>query len=91
MPQCPSCQSTNVIITEEVYTRKGRAYYRFLQTVVVFTLFLFGYAMNDFALGFFLALGGGLTVSIFSLINASKKSVSRTKVSCLSCKQKTLL
>jgi hypothetical protein len=87
MPQCPSCQSTNVIVTEEVYTRKGRAYYRFWQTVVVF----FGYAMNDFALGFFLALGGGLTVSVFSLINASKKSVSKTKVSCLSYKQKTLL
>jgi hypothetical protein len=91
MPQCPSCQSTNVIVTEEVYTRKGRAYYRFWQTVVVITLFIFGYAMNDFALGFFLALGGGLTVSVFSLINASKKSVSRPKVSCLSCKQKTLL
>jgi hypothetical protein len=91
MPQCPSCQSTNVIVTEEVYTRKGRAYYRFWQTVVVITLFLVGYAMNDFALGFFLALGGGLTVSVFSLINASKKSVSRTKVSCLGCKEKTYL
>jgi hypothetical protein len=91
MPQCPSCHSTNVIVTEEVYTRKGRAYYRFLQTVVVFTLFLIGYAMNEFALGFFLALGGGLIVGVFSLINATKKSVSRTKVSCLSCKQKTLL
>jgi hypothetical protein len=91
MPQCPSCHSTNVIVTEEVYTRKGRAYYRFWQTVVVITLFLVGYAMNDFALGFFLALGGGLTVSVFSLINASKKSVSRTKVSCLGCKEKTYL
>jgi hypothetical protein len=91
MAQCPSCQSTNVIVTEEVYTRKGRAYYRFWQTVVVITLFLVGYAMNDFALGFFLALGGGLTVSVFSLINASKKSVSRTKVSCLGCKEKTYL
>jgi hypothetical protein len=91
MAQCPSCQSTNVIVTEEVYTRKGRAYYRFWQTVVVIILFLVGYAMNDFALGFFLALGGGLTVSIFSLINASKKSVSRSKVSCLACRQKTYL
>jgi hypothetical protein len=91
MPQCPSCQSTNVIITEEVYTRKGRAYYRFWQTIIVITLFLLGFAMNDLALGFFLALGGGLTVSVFSLINASKKSVSRTKVNCLSCKQKTFL
>jgi hypothetical protein len=91
MPQCPSCQSTNVIITEEVYTRKGRAYYRFWQTIIVITLFLLGFAMNDLALGFFLALGGGLTVSVFSLINASKKSVSRTKVNCLNCKQKTFL
>jgi hypothetical protein len=91
MPQCPSCQSTNVIITEEVYTRKGRAYYRFWQTIIVITLFLLGFAMNDLALGFFLALGGGFTVSVFSLINASKKSVSRTKVNCLNCKQKTFL
>jgi hypothetical protein len=91
MPQCPSCQSTNVIVTEEVYTRKGRAYYRFWQTIIVITLFLLGFAMNDLALGFFLALGGGLTVSVFSLINASKKSVSRTKVNCLNCKQKTFL
>ena len=91
MPQRPSCQSTNVIITEEVYTRKGRAYYRFWQTIIVITLFLLGFAMNDLALGFFLALGGGLTVSVFSLINASKKSVSRTKVNCLNCKQKTFL
>jgi hypothetical protein len=91
MPQCPSCHSTNVIVTEEVYTRKGRAYYRFWQTIIVITLFLLGFAMNDLALGFFLALGGGLTVSVFSLINASKKSVSRTKVNCLNCKQKTFL
>jgi hypothetical protein len=91
MPQCPSCHSTNVIVTEEVYTRKGRAYYRFWQTIIVITLFLLGFAMNDLALGFFLALGGGLTVNVFSLINASKKSVSRTKVNCLNCKQKTFL
>jgi transposase-like protein len=91
MPQCPSCHSTNVIVTEEVYTRKGRAFYNFWQTVVIISMILLGYAMNNLALGFMLALGGAVIVSIFSLINASKKSVSRTKVSCLSCKQKTLL
>ena len=91
MPQCPSCQSTNVIITEEVYTRKGRAYYRFWQIIVVITLIVFGFAINEFVLGFILALIGAIIVSVFSLINASKKSVSRTKVNCLSCKQKTFL
>jgi hypothetical protein len=91
MPQCPICQSTNVIITEEVYTRKGRAYYRFWQTIVVITLIVFGFAINEFVLGFILALVGAIIVSVFSLINASKKSVSRTKVNCLSCKQKTFL
>jgi hypothetical protein len=91
MPQCPSCQSTNVIVTEEVYTRKGRAYYRFWQTIVVITLVIFGFAINEFFIGIFLAIGGGLTVSVFSLINASRKSVSRTKISCLLCRQKTFL
>ena len=91
MPQCPSCQSANVIITEEVYTRKGRAYYRFWQMIVVITLIVFGFAINDFILGFILALIGAIIVSVFSLINASKKTVSKTKVNCLNCKQKTFL
>ena len=91
MPQCPSCQSANVIITEEVYTRKGRAYYRFWQMIVVITLIVFGFAINDFILGFILTLIGAIIVSVFPLINASKKSVSRVKVNCLNYKQKTFL
>jgi gas vesicle protein len=52
---------------------------------------LIGIAIGEFALGFLGALTGGVIVSIFSLINASKKSNSRTKISCLSCKEKTYL
>jgi uncharacterized membrane protein len=91
MAQCPKCQSTNVVVTEEIYVRKGRAYYRFWQFVVVVTIMLIGIAIGEFALGFLGALTGGVIVSIFSLINASKKSNSRTKISCLSCKEKTYL
>ena len=91
MAQCPKCQSTNVVVTEEVYVRKGRAYYRFWQFIVVASIMLIGIAVGDIILGFFGALIGGVIVSIFSLINASKKSSSRTKISCLACKEKTYL
>jgi len=91
MAQCPACQSSNVVMTEEVFTRKGRAYYRFIQTVVVIVIIAVSFALNEFATGILLALGAGIIVSIFSLINASKKSVSRTKVICLRCKQKHYL
>jgi hypothetical protein len=91
MAQCPRCQSTNVVVTEEVFTRKGRAFYRFWQTIVVIVFVSFGLAIGDFFLGFFLALGGGILVGIFSLVNAGKKSTSRTKLSCIDCKEKTYL
>ena len=91
MGQCAKCQSSNVVVTEEVYTRKGKAFYRFWQSVVIISFLIIGFALGEFFLGFFFALIGGIVVSIFSLINASKKSVSRTKVSCLNCKEKTYL
>ena len=91
MAQCPRCQSTNVVVTEEVFTRKGRAYYRFWQTVVMVVLVMVGTAIGDLALGFFLGLGGGILVGIFSLINSGKKATSRTKISCIACKEKTYI
>ena len=91
MAQCPRCQSSNVVVSEEVFTRKGSSYYRFWQTIVVVVMVMFGFATGDLALGFFLALGGGLLVGVFSLINAGKKATSRTKISCITCKEKTYL
>lgn len=91
MAQCPKCQSSNVVVTEEVYVRKGRAYYRFWQFIVVATIVFIGVTTGEIGLGILGALIGGVIVSIFSLINASKKSNSRTKISCLSCKEKTYL
>jgi uncharacterized membrane protein len=79
------------VVTEEVFTRKGRLYYRFWQTVIVVMMVMFGVAIGDLALGFFLGLGGGLLVGIFSLINSGKKATSRTKISCISCKEKTYI
>ena len=91
MAQCPRCQSSNVVVTEEVFTRKGSAFYRFWQTIVVIGFVLFGFTINDWGLGFMLAIGGGILVSIFSLVNASKKATSKTKLSCLNCKEKTYI
>jgi hypothetical protein len=85
MVQCPRRQSTNVVVTEEVFTRKGKVYYRFWQTVIVVLMVMFGVAIGDLALGFFLALGGGLLVEVFSLINAGKKATSRTKIRGSAC------
>jgi hypothetical protein len=91
MAQCPHCQLSNVVVTEEVFTRKGSVFYRFWQTIVVIGFVLFGFAINDWGLGFMLAIGGGILVSIFSLVNASKKATSKTKLSCLNCKEKTYI
>jgi len=91
MAQCPHCQSANVVVTEEVFTRKGRGFYSFMQTLVVVTMMLLGFTINNLGLGLMLALGGAIFVSIFSLINAAKKANSRTKLSCLNCKTKTYL
>jgi ABC-type nitrate/sulfonate/bicarbonate transport system permease component len=91
MAQCPHCHSTNVVVTEEVFTRKGRAFYRFWQTIVVIIFIAFGFTIGELFLGFFLGLGGGILVGIFSLVNAGKKSTSRTKLSCINCKEKTYL
>jgi len=91
MAQCPTCQSTNVVVTEEVYTRKGRTYYRFWQTIIVITILVVGFAMQEFVFAIIAAIIGGLAVNVFSLVNASKQSVSRTKLSCLACKTKVFL
>jgi hypothetical protein len=91
MAQCPTCQSTNVVVTEEVYTRKGRAFYRFWQTIIIVVILLVGFAMEAYAFAFIAAIIGGLSVNVFSLINASKQSTSRTKLSCLACKTKVYL
>ena len=91
MAHCPQCQSTNVVVTEEVFTRKGSGYYRFLQTVVVIGFVFFGFIIKDLGLGFILAITGGIFVSVLSLFNAGKKAYSRTKLSCLTCKTKTYL
>ena len=91
MAQCPRCQSTNVVVTEEIFTRKGRVYYRFWQTVVVVVMVMFGMTIGDVSTGIFLGLGGGLLVGIFSLINSGKKATSRTKISCVACKEKTYI
>jgi hypothetical protein len=52
---------------------------------------MFGVAIGDLALGFFLGLGGGLLVGILSLINSGKKATSRTKISCITYKEKPIL
>ncbi len=91
MATCPKCQSDNVVITEEVFTRKGKAFYRFWQTIIVFFFVIFGLASQNIVLGFILAIVGGLTVNVFSLINAGKQSSSKTKMTCLSCKEKTYI
>ncbi len=91
MATCPKCQSDNVVVTEEVFTRKGKAFYRFWQTIIVIFFVLFGFASQNIGLGFILAIVGGLTVNVFSLINAGKQSSSKTKMTCLSCKEKTYI
>lgn len=91
MAHCPQCQSTNVVVTEEVFTRKGSGYYRFLQTVVFIGFIVFGFIIQDIGLGFILAIAGGILVSVLSLFNATKKATSRTKLSCLQCRAKTYL
>ena len=77
MAQCPRCQSTNVVVTEEVITRKESVYYRFWQTVVV--MVMIGMAIGNFSTGIFLGLGGELLVGFLSLINAGKKSNVKNK------------
>jgi hypothetical protein len=89
MAQCPRCQSTNVVVTEEVITRKESVYYRFWQTVVV--MVMIGMAIGNFSTGIFLGLGGELLVGFLSLINAGKKTTSRTKISCITCKEKAYI
>lgn len=91
MAQCPKCNSTNVVVTEEVYTRKGNAYYRFWQFIVVVAMIGLGFAIQNPALGFLLGIGGSIMVGVFALINSGKKANSRTKLSCLQCQQKTYL
>jgi len=91
MAQCPKCQSSNVAVTEEVYTRKGRAYYRFLQVVLSFVIILFFFSIEEYATGFLSAIGVSIIIWVLSLINASKRATSRTKLSCLLCKHKTYI
>ena len=91
MAQCPSCKSNNTVVTEEVYTRKGKSFYRFWQTIIVIALIWFGFATNQPAVGIGLALVGGIIVNVFSLINSGKRASSKTKLTCLDCKTKTYL
>jgi hypothetical protein len=91
MAQCPSCKSNNTVVTEEVYTRKGRSYYKFWQTIIVIASLWFGFATNQVILGILLAIGAAILVSVFSLINAGKRASSKTKITCLDCKAKTYL
>jgi ABC-type antimicrobial peptide transport system permease subunit len=88
MAQCPSCQSTNVVITEEVFTRKGRGYYRFLQTIATIGILMVFFAFEAYSQGLFIAILANIIIGILSIINASKRSSSRTKVTCLICKKK---
>jgi hypothetical protein len=55
MAQCPKCPSSNTIATEEVFTRKGRAYYRFWQTIWVFFFIGGGFVIEQIAYGFIAA------------------------------------
>jgi hypothetical protein len=91
MAQCPSCKSNNTVVTEEVYTRKGKSFYRFWQTIIVIGFIWFGFASNQPVLGIGLALVGGIIVNVFSLINSGKRASSKTKLTCLDCKTKTYL
>jgi hypothetical protein len=52
---------------------------------------MFGVTIGDLALRFFLGFGGGLLVGIFSLINSGKKATLRTKIRCITCKEKLIL
>jgi hypothetical protein len=91
MAKCPKCQSSNVVVTEEVYTRKGRTFYRFVQTILVILIIMIAYGFNELFLGILLAIAASIVISVFSLINASKRAISKTKLSCLDCKAKTYL
>lgn len=91
MTQCPKCQSSNVVVTEEVYVRKGKGYYQFWQTILVLLTLGISVAVEQLAVGILIAIAVAITVSVFSLINANKKATSRTKLSCLACQQKTYL
>jgi hypothetical protein len=88
MAQCSHCQSNNVVVTEEVFTRKGRGYYRFLQTITTFGILILFFAYEAYANGIFFAILANVVIAILSLINASKRASSRTKLTCLSCKRK---
>jgi hypothetical protein len=91
MAQCPSCQSENVVVTEEVFTRKGRAYYRFIQTVLVLAIMGISVALNEPLTGFLVAIFVSVILSVLSVVNAGKRALSKTKLSCLNCKTKTYL
>jgi hypothetical protein len=91
MAHCPNCQSSNIVVTEEVYTRKSRLYYRFLQTISIIIIMIISVILNEIIVGFLLSFGVALAIYVLALINASKKSSSRTKISCLDCKKKAYL
>jgi hypothetical protein len=88
MAQCPTCQSSNVVVTEEVFTRKGRGYYRFLQTITTLGILLSFFAFEAYVQGFLIAILANIVIAIFSILNASKRASSRTKLTCLTCKKK---
>ncbi len=91
MAKCPSCHSHNVVVTEEVYTRKGRGYYRFLQTLTFFLIIGIAIALEELATGILIAIGSSLLIGVMSLFNAAKRAKSRTKITCLACHNKQYL
>jgi hypothetical protein len=91
MAQCPSCHSRNVVVTEEVYTRKGRGYYRFLQTLTFIVIIGISVALEQLTTGILIAIGSSLIIGVMSLFNAAKRAKSRTKITCLACRTKQYL
>lgn len=91
MAQCPTCHSSNVVITEEVYTRKGRGYYRFLQSIFIFIIMIPAVALEQIPTGFLLAIGTSIFIWFLSLMNATRRAKSKTKITCLSCRAKHYL
>ena len=87
----PSCPSSNVVVTEEVYTRKGQAYYSFVGTVWMIGSIVLFFSFEAFVEGILVTFAGLVMLKIFRIINAGKRAQSRTKLSCLTCKQKTYL
>ena len=62
----PSCQSSNVVVTEEVFTRKGRAYYSFLGTIWMIGSMILFFSFEAFVEGILVTLAGRVMLNIFA-------------------------